>query len=775
MITLILVMLRTRRGQAVTLAVLSLLAVGAAVAVPAYLAAVDAAVVRGEVAAAEAGERTVSLNATVDSGEGLGRVQFADVGNTLLDLPGFTHVYSARFPAVGIEPGPREASWITYRQHVCAHVTVVAGRCLIGSGEVLLGEQSARRLRLRAGDEVTVTYAVSNPDPEGRAPAYTADGAPVRMVVVGVYRVPAPRDEYWGGHDYFALDAFGRAAEPVFTDAATFELMHPAMSNVSFDATADASVFDPAGGAALRDRLARLKDDTARLGAGFGVTTRIPDLVDRIDRSRDLARQTVPVGAVPLVLLAYLALYLAVDYGAEGRRTELAVVALRGTRWWHRWTLALGESVAAIAAGAVAGYAAGQLAIGGFVAWRFPGLGLPLLDAGALWPAVTAALGAVLVAALAQRRHLLSPVSDLLRRVRRRAPGFPVGEVVLGALAAAAVGQLFATGGRLSGVGMLAPALSILTLAAAGARLLGPAAAAVGRAALARGRVGTALAALHLGRRPAAHRILLLLVTATAVLGYAVSGADVAGQDRDLAARITTGAPRVVTVVPVSRQQLLYAVRSADPDGRFAMAVAHVPGGAPGEPPKLAVDSARLPSVVEWLPEYGDLDANRIAQVLHPPARPPIVVTGQEITIDIDVSGARAEEPVRLFAVLASLTGRGTTSAAAGVLADGPYTVRVRTSVCADGCRLVALRLAPDRQTATGITVGVTLRGLGGTSSTPGVTSPAPGGASPVPGPEPGGASPAPGAGPGGARPHRHHRHRRLRQNHPHHQRLPHP
>ncbi|MFD0575729.1 hypothetical protein [Dactylosporangium darangshiense] len=238
----------------------------------------------------------------------------------------------------------------------------------------------------------------------------------------------------------------------------------------------------------------------------------------------------MPVGAVPLLLLAYLVLYLAVDYGVEGRRPELAVFALRGGAWWNRWLLALGESFAAIAAGALGGCVAGQLAVGAIAAWRFPGLGVPLFDADALRLAPATALGALAVALLAQRRHLFSPVAELLRRVRSRVPGrrAPVGEILIGVLAAAALAQLFLGGGRLTGVAMAAPALSIIALAVAVARLVAPSAGALGRAALRRGRLGVALAALQLARRSGPRRLVLLLVASVAVLGYAVAGADVA-------------------------------------------------------------------------------------------------------------------------------------------------------------------------------------------------------------------------------------------------------
>ncbi|MEV8511480.1 hypothetical protein [Dactylosporangium sp. NPDC051484] len=712
MISLVLAMLRTRRGQAVTLALLTLVVVGATVAVPGYLRVVDLAVVRSEVTAAAPGERTVALEAIVDSRDSAS-VDFTDVAGALLTVPGFTQAYSAEFPAVGIEPEPRDTSRVTYRQDVCTHLTLLAGRCLLGSGEVVLGEHTAERLGLGAGDPIGLAFAVPSSSPTGTI--YVALGPATPLTVVGVYRPAEPQEEYWGQHDYFAVDASGRAGEPVFADAATFALIKRNQTAVAVDATAAPATFDAERLGRLRGELAELKERAARLSQQFAVRTDIPSLVDRVERSRALARQTVPVGAVPLLLLAYLVLYLAVDYGVEGRRPELAVIALRGGGWWHRWLLALGESVAAIAAGALGGCVAGQLAVGAIAAWKFPGLGVALFDAGALQLAPVTAAGAVLVALLAQRRHLFSPVAQLLRRVRSRAPGrrVPIGEILLGVLAAAALAQLFLGGGRLTGVAMLAPALTILVLAVAGARLVAPAAGALGRAALRRGRLSAALAALQLARRPGPQRLVLLLIASVAVLGYAVAGADVSTMDRELAARIGTGAPRVVTVVPVTREHLLHAVRAVDPHGDFAMAVAQIPAGESGEPPKLAVDAGRLERVVDWLPQYGQLGAGQVAERLHPAAPDPVVVAGQDVAFDIDVADVRMSVPVEAGLVLSSRTGRGSVTLPFKFAAPGPQALRQRTPVCADGCRVVALHLRAQSTTPTSLAFTITLHGLG--------------------------------------------------------------
>ncbi|MET7426442.1 FtsX-like permease family protein [Dactylosporangium sp. NPDC005555] len=712
MMSLILGMLRARRGQAVTLALLALFAVAAAVAAPAYLRAVDRAVVAGQVATATPAELSLTVRATVNEQREPGGVSFADVGGAIVALPGFTQVFAEEFPAIGIEPDPREASRLLYRQDVCAHVTVVTGRCLAAAGEVMLGERTADRLHLAAGDLITLTYAVISTDPT--RPIYVADGDATPLTIAGTYRTPDPDGQYWGSHDYFRLDHNARPGEPVLTTAETVRAMSHGPSEVSIDATAAPGTITEASLPGLRRDLAGIDGRGALLGRALTLSTGIPQLLDRIDRSRDLARRSIPVGAAPLLLLAYAVIFIATGYGTEGRRPELAVIALRGARWWTRWWLTVGENLAALLAGGLAGCVAGQLLVAAVVAWRFPGVDTPVLGLDALRWAPWALLGAVVAMLLAQRRHLVSGVADLMRRVRAQLTGWRLvtAEIVVGLLAVAATAQLFLTGGSLAGIALAAPALVIVALALAAARAVVPLARAAGDRALRRGRLGAALAAFQLARRPGAQRLLLLLTAAVAVLGFAVTAADVAARDRDLAARIGTGAPRVLTVAPLTRAQLLHAVRAADPAGDYAMAVAALPAGGPGETPKLAVDATRLATVATWQDEYGDLDARRVGALLRPPAPAPVVIAGQDVSLDVTVNGAVVGKPVGFSVVLSSVTGRGTATVGFGVLHDGPYTFQQRTAVCAGGCRVAGLHFTPDT-TASGVKLTIVLRGIG--------------------------------------------------------------
>ena len=183
--------------------------------------------------------------------------------------------------------------------------------------------------------------------------------------------------------------------------------------------------------------------------------------------------------------------------------------------------------------------------------------------------------------------------------------------------------------------------------------------------------------------------------------------------DRDVIAGIGTGADRVLSVAtPITPDQLLHAVRTADPDGRWAMAAAAVPGGAPGELPRLAVDSTRLAAVVNWRGEYGGRSAAQVAAGLRPTAPAPVVVPGQDVTLDVTVHGVTVDNPLNLAIVLSSVAGHGTATLPLGALDNGTATVQQRTPACVDGCRLVGIHLTANSGTGQ-LGFDLTVRGLG--------------------------------------------------------------
>jgi hypothetical protein len=311
-----------------------------------------------------------------------------------------------------------------------------------------------------------------------------------------------------------------------------------------------------------------------------------------------------------------------------------------------------------------------------------------------------ATLAALVAAVLAERRQLLSPVAELLRR----APTVPAGaralavEAAVALLAVVAGVQLAISHGDLSGVGTVAAALIVIAMALLAARALLPVVTRLAARALRRTRLGLALAGFQLSRRPGAARLFALLVAAVAVAGYAACATDVAARGRVVQAQLGTGAARVVEVAPVDRSQLLSAVRAVDPAGDFAMAVVRQKTSRATDPQGLAVDSSRLPTTAFWLD--GATDPAEVAGKLRPAAPAPLLVPGQDLTVDAVGSGLDPGKPIRFSVVLSSLAGRGDVVVQLGELRDGPYTYQQRAAVCRQGCRLNGFQFT----TARGIT-----------------------------------------------------------------------
>jgi putative ABC transport system permease protein len=369
----------------------------------------------------------------------------------------------------------------------------------------------------------------------------------------------------------------------------------------------------------------------------------------------------------------------------------------------------------------VLGCVAGQLLVNLIAAVRFPGVGTDPGLSSLTW-APWAAAAAVLAAVLAERRQLLSPVAELLRR----APGVAGGARALAAEAAVALLaviaglQLFLSGGTLAGIGTFAAALIILACALIGARALLPAVTRYARRALAGRRLGVALAGYQLSRRPGAARLFALLVAAVAVTGYAACAVDVATRDRTVVSTVGTGAARVLSIGPVNRSTLLSAVRAVDPSGRYAMAAVTVPG-TPGVPAQLGVDTTRLAGTAFWPAQSGS--AATVAAQLRPPAPAPVTLAGRDVTADVTTRGLDPGKPVKLSLVLSSMAGLGDVVVQLGDLHDGPYTYTQRAEVCRRGCRLNAVELTTSNG-ITSISGQVTVTGLGIVNpATPAVTA----------------------------------------------------
>ncbi|MFV2083703.1 FtsX-like permease family protein [Micromonospora sp. LOL_021] len=704
MISLLLSMVAARRGQAVVVCVLSVFATAAAVTGPAYLAAADRAVVAAETSATGRSQRTVSLSVPdlPPGQEGAFRAVTKAVG----DLPGFRTVYSVQSPILGVESVATEVSYLVFREDVCAHLRMVEGRCLMSPYEVVLGLDTARRLGVVPGQGMTITVAQYDPGQRIYRPA----GAPAQVTVVGLYAPLDPDALYWGRTPYFVPGTLDAYREPVFAGRFTVDDIDRPGDFRSVEALASDDALRPERLPALDRQLDDIGERLSAEGGGFvHLTDSVSSLLDRIAQAQALTRQVVPVAAVPLVILCLFVVFMAVAAGTVARRTELGLLALRGTPRRARWLLAAGEPAVAIALGAPVGYLLGSVFVGVLAGLRLEGRFAPVTSGTAVLAGCATLVGALAVAILAQRRELASPVVDLLRRVppRTRRWASLLVEAVMLALTVVAVAQLRLFDSELVGLSLLVPALIGVTVALVAARLVAPLTGRLGAAALRRGRLAAALGLLHLARQPAGQRLFTLLTVTVAVTGYAAVAFDVAEQSRSARAEVQAGTDRALTVLPVPAGTLLTAVRSVDPDGRYAMAVgrAGADAGTGADIPVLLADTAALAATAQWRPEFGPADSAEVADRLRTPAGAPVAVTGTELAVELTLAapGRTAAGPpdddappvgdVRFTVHLRSPSGRMVAASVTASAGQRSYPMPVD---CADGCQLAGFSVRPE-------------------------------------------------------------------------------
>ncbi|MFR0352656.1 FtsX-like permease family protein [Streptomyces sediminimaris] len=203
-------------------------------------------------------------------------------------------------------------------------VRIVAGRApRDGSAvEAALPRTAARRLGLKPGARLTLTDRLGGPA--------------VRVTLTGLYRPTRPDDPYWrlddlGGRGVrtVGFTTYGPllAAPGVLSGGRVSAGQSAWLATADFSALTTGRIGDlraaaVAGGAALR-RQPALRGTTA-------VSTSLPDVLDRIERSLLVSRSTLLIVALQLVLLAGCALLLVARLLSAERAGEVRLLRARG-------------------------------------------------------------------------------------------------------------------------------------------------------------------------------------------------------------------------------------------------------------------------------------------------------------------------------------------------------------------------------------------------------------------------------------------------------------
>jgi hypothetical protein len=418
---------------------------------------------------------------------------------------------------------------------VAAHVGLVAGRWPgpLRPGRpigVALPVSTARLLGLSVGRVLALHD--------------TDTGAPVRLVVAGLFRIRDPASAYW------QLSLLGTAGDLVTGSFVTYGpmLVNPGalgpggltVGNASWVAQVDAARISPASISQLQRRLTRVvsglqsRPSLGRLQVG----TRLPQILAGLVTSLVVSRSLLLIGSLELVLLALAAAALAARLLASQREEETALLAARGSDRGQLVRASLAEAVLlagpAAAAGAVLGGFGGELLL--------PASGLPasgargltgasqMIMGGAWWPAVIIGMLAVIV--MVWPTLWPGPPGEARARRGRQAAlpamsraGLDVALVGLGLLALWELRRYSAVQ-RLSGGGLgidpvlaVAPVLALVGISLVSLRVFPAAARLLDRVSGRARHVDAALAGWQVSRRPQRQAALTLLVVLAAATG----------------------------------------------------------------------------------------------------------------------------------------------------------------------------------------------------------------------------------------------------------------
>ncbi|MBX6750173.1 MAG: hypothetical protein IRY85_10975, partial [Micromonosporaceae bacterium] len=349
--------LRARRVQAITLfALAALAALGASAAVWFAAWAYDT-VARSVTASAPVTDRMVQATGLTRynpaAGDPLATLrttveQSIPVAGTELAVA--ARIYSTVRPVddEGRPAGNDVDAYVLTRTDICEHLTFVEGACP-QRGEVALFREVAAALGVRVGDQVDVRGDQS---------------LAAKLRVSGLYVVTNPLENYWAGTSYLReLGAVDTDANPVVVSDQTLPDLRADTLQVDVHVLLPSDAFvDPA--ADLRGTLRR--GEAALRAAGVTTSVAAYGLLNRIDRDRFFVALGLTAGAAQLVLVSWVALFLAVRHTAEERRADIAMLKLRGTPGRRLGTLIGLSSGLPMLGGTGLGAAAGFVAAAAF-------------------------------------------------------------------------------------------------------------------------------------------------------------------------------------------------------------------------------------------------------------------------------------------------------------------------------------------------------------------------------------------------------------------------
>ena len=445
--------------------------------------------------------------------------------------------------------------------------------------------------------------------------------------------------------------------------------------------------------------VAELRDDATDHFEITGVTavTDLPEMSERVATGSEQARTTVVVLAAQLLILVAVVLWMVLIGASDDRRAELALARLRGRGRLGAAAYLLSELLPLTLTGVAAGAVASPFVMALVAKVVFP-VPVPFeVTDGAALAALGAALAVLAVVVAAARRAVREPVDSMLRAVpaRHRTTRAGVAEVALVVFSLTAVAALVT--GRLEGpLATLAPTLLAVATGLLLGRALGPVTRFVTGRLLRRGRAVAAAGIVNAVRRPAARRVLAMVVVATALLAFCVAAMVTGQHNRQRAAEQINGAKYSLAIQSsIRNSDLMAAVAAADPDHQHLTPVVTTTNNGSRTSPTVAVDPVAFPRVAYFplsRPGRGDWDAIRAPRV------EPVLLSGETMTgtvvsdrLELDGPARKRVDELKIsLQLLHPDDNTGTVQLSVIPTPDGslPFTAPVP---CLDGCTVTGI------------------------------------------------------------------------------------
>ena len=416
-----------------------------------------------------------------------------------------------------------------------------------------------------------------------------------------------------------------------------------------------------------------------------------------------------------LLILVAVVLWMVLVAATDDRRTEVALARLRGRGRRGAAAYLLAELLPLTLTGVAIGVVLAPLAMSLVARVVFP---VPVpheLPGGFLLAALGSAAAVLLVVLAASRRAVREPVDSLLRAVQSRHTGTGAGAAEITMIVFSLTAVVALVTGNLEGpLATLAPTLLAVAVGLLLGRGLAPATRVVSRRLLRSGRAVAAAGIVNAVRRPAARRVLVMVVVASALFVFCVDALLTGKHNRQNAAEQENGAPYSLTVQAARLTDVVAALAEADPDHEHLTPVVTSADNSSSQGSTVAVDPTSFPRVA-YFPlssaDHGDWAA------IGAPRVDPVQLTGSTVAGTVDavkvaLVGPSADRVSELRIGLQVRAADGRTEVAdLSVIPTGDASAAFEAPVpCEDGCIITGVSVAtPPGGEATGTVV---LRGL---------------------------------------------------------------